>query len=183
MFGQPVVLDVDGLALLVTPPEGVNSVAIKIMGYRRSVVGQQHQTGMIGLWNVREEVKPSVVVEQKRFRVSLLRSDVVRTLERVPDEEHGEVQANKIIVSVLGVKLDSMTSRVPRRIGILSAVRDCRETTEDRGFLADGGEEGRFGEVADVLGDTERAKSRPSAGMYDALLDFRSVECLTKGVG
>jgi hypothetical protein len=151
--------------------------------HRRSVVGQQHQTGMIGLGNVRKEIKPSVVVEQERFGVSLLGSNIVRTLERVPDEENREVQADKIVVSVLGIELDGVTSRVPRRVGILSAVRDSRETAEDRGFLADGGEEGRFGKVADVLGDDKLSESSPSAGMYDALLDFRSVECLTKGVG
>lgn len=147
----------------------------------RSVVGQQHQTSVVGLRHVRQKIEPSVVVEQKRFRVSLLRSDVVRTLERVPDEEHGEVQANKIIVSILGVKLDGVTTRVSCFIRVLSAVRNSRETAEDRGFLADGGEEGRFGKVADVLGDTERSESSPSARMYDALLNFRSIECLRDG--
>lgn len=69
--------------------------------------------------------------------MSLLRSNVVRSLEWVSDEEDGEVQADEIIVPVLGVELDSVTSRVSRRVGVFSAVGDGRESAEDRGLLAD----------------------------------------------
>lgn len=172
------ILDVNRFALLVAPAEGMRPIGVKVVTDGSSVVGQEHQTSVVGLGNVGEEIKPSVVIEQERFRVSLLRSDIVRTLERIPDEEDGKVQADKIIVSILGVKLDGVTSRVSCFIGIFSTVRDGGETAEDGGFLADGGEEGGLGEVADVLGDDEFTKGGPAAGVDDSFLDLGSVKCL-----
>jgi hypothetical protein len=110
--------------------------------------------------------------------VSLLRSNVVRSLERVTNKEHGEVQADEIVVSVFGVELDGVASGVSRRVGVLSAIGDGGKSTEDWGLLADGGEEGCLGEVADVLGDDELSEGGPSSGVDDSFLDFGSVECL-----
>jgi hypothetical protein len=41
---------------------------------RRRVVGKEHEPGVVGLGHVGEEVKPGVVVDQKRHRVALLRA-------------------------------------------------------------------------------------------------------------
>lgn len=92
---------------------------------------------MIRLRDVGEEIKPRIVVKQERLGVSLLRSNIVRSLEWVTDEEDGEVQADEIVIPVLGVELDSVTSRVSRRVGVFSAVSDGGESAEDRGLLAD----------------------------------------------
>ena len=49
---------------------------------------------MLTLWDVGEEIEPGIKVEQEVLRVPLLRSDVVGTLEWVPDEEDGEVETD-----------------------------------------------------------------------------------------
>jgi hypothetical protein len=53
------------------------------MRHGRSVIGQQHQPSVLRFGDVGEEIEPSVVVDQERFGVTLLRSNVVGTLEGV----------------------------------------------------------------------------------------------------
>jgi hypothetical protein len=65
-------------------------ISVEMMRHGGSVVGQQHQPGVLRLGNVGEEIKPSVVVDQERFGVTLLRSNVVGTLEGVSLEVRGE---------------------------------------------------------------------------------------------
>jgi len=77
-------LDKSTLALGVDPSESVTSISVKVMGHGRSVVGQQHQPSVLRFGNVGEEIEPSVVVDQEGLGVTLLRSNVVGTLERVP---------------------------------------------------------------------------------------------------
>ena len=61
----------------------VCSVSVKVVRDRSSVVREQHQPGVLGLGHVGEEVEPPVVVEQERLGFSLLRSNVVGSLEGV----------------------------------------------------------------------------------------------------
>ena len=49
---------------------------------------------MLTLGHVSEEIEPCVEVEQEVLRVPLLRSDVVGSLERVSNEEDGEVKSD-----------------------------------------------------------------------------------------
>lgn len=99
-------------------------------------------------------------------------------MEWVTNEEDWEVQADEIVVSVLCVELDGVSSRISSFIGVFSAVGDGRESTEDGGLLADGGEEGCLGEVADVFGYDEFTECGPSTGMNDSFLNFGSIEGL-----
>jgi hypothetical protein len=61
----------------------VTPISVKVMRHGRSMVRQQHQPGVLRLGNVGEEIKPSVVVDQERLGVTLLRSNVIGTLEGV----------------------------------------------------------------------------------------------------
>ena len=58
------------------------------------MIRQEHHAGMLTLWHVGEEIEPGVEVEQEVLRVPLLRSDVVGSLERVSNEEDGEVKSD-----------------------------------------------------------------------------------------
>jgi hypothetical protein len=64
-------------------------------------------------------------VHSETDEIRLLRNVVCQptgglTLERIPDEEDGEIQTDDIVIPILGVKLGSESSRVSSGIGVLS---------------------------------------------------------------
>jgi hypothetical protein len=128
--------------------------------------------------HVGEEIEPSVVVEQERLGFTLLRPDVIGTLERVSNEKDGEVQADEIVVSILGVKLGSVSSRVSSAIGVFPSVSDRAQPGERRRLLAHAPEQLGFGQMRDVLGDDEFSESGPSGRVDDTFLDLGTVEGL-----
>lgn len=128
--------------------------------------------------HVGEEIEPPVVVEQERLGFTLLRTDVIGTLEGVSNEEDGEVQADKVVVSILGVELGSVSSRVSSAIRVFPSVSDRAQPGERRRLLAHAPEQLGFGQMRDVLGDDKLSESGPSGRVNDTFLDLGTVEGL-----
>lgn len=128
--------------------------------------------------HVGKEVEPPVVVEQERLGFTLLRPDVIGTLERVSNEKDGEVQTDEVVVSILGVELGSVSSRVSSAIRVFPSVSDRAQPGERRRLLADAPEQLGFGQMRDVLGDDEFSESGPSGRVDDTFLDLGTVEGL-----
>lgn len=128
--------------------------------------------------HVGEEIEPPVVVEQERLGFTLLRTDIIGTLERVSNEKDGEVQADEVVVSILGVELGSVSSRVSSAIGVFPSVSDRAQPGERRRLLADASEQLGLGQMRDVLRDHEFSESGPSGRMDDTFLDLGTVEGL-----
>lgn len=76
--------------------------------------------GETSRWSKDTHIKPSVVVNHKVSRISLLRADIIRTHKGVTNKEYGEVEPDNVIVPFLGVELCSESSGVPRRVRKLS---------------------------------------------------------------
>ena len=115
-------LDKDRFSSVVDPSERMTSICREVVPVGRGVIRQEHHTSMLTLGDVGEEVKPGVKVEQETLGISLLRSNVVGTLEGVSDEEDGEVKAYEIVVPVFSVELGSVASGVSSRVGVLSLI-------------------------------------------------------------
>src|SRR6185369_10907190 len=65
-----------------------------------------------------------------RFRFH--RVNHIRKLDRVLNEEHGDVVADEIEVAFLCVKLDGKTTHVSSEVGGSARTLDCRKAHEDR---------------------------------------------------
>jgi hypothetical protein len=95
----------------------------------RSVVTEEHETGMIAFWGVCEQIEQRIVVRKEVLGVARLRTDDVWPLNWVTAEEDGlnlsvvcsnvrvidntyEVEANDIVVAFHRVELDGETTRV-----------------------------------------------------------------------
>lgn len=128
--------------------------------------------------HVGEEIEPPVVVEQERLGFTLLRTDVIGTLERVSNEKDGEVQTDEIVVPILRVKLGSVSSRVSSAIRVFPSVSDRAQPGKRRRLLADAPEQLGLGQMRDVLRNDEFSESGPSSGVDDTFLDLGTVEGL-----
>ena len=90
MLGDEVILDVHELALLVHPLEGVAAVpVVETPALRCAVIAEEHETGVVGLGCVGEEVEEGVVVEEEVGGVAGLGADDVGALDGVATEEDG----------------------------------------------------------------------------------------------
>lgn len=71
-----------------TPFEAVASVAVvEAPAVWCSVVGEEHETSMVRLRHVGEEIKQRVVIEEEVLRVALLRADNIGALNGVAAEK------------------------------------------------------------------------------------------------
>lgn len=142
------------------PLESVATVTVHVLpALWGAVVTEEHETGVVALRNTSEQIEGGIVVEQEVSWVASLRTDDIGALDGVTAEEDWlnklsalvlfvtfgkpthEVQANNVVVALLGVELDGETSWVTSLIGELTTEGDGRETNEDRGLLADRGQE------------------------------------------
>lgn len=145
MLRDEVVFDVHKLALLVDPLESVASISVVFCpALRGSMVGEEHQAGVITLWSAAQKIKCSVIVEEEVFWVACLGPDHVGTLNGVTAEEDWEVQADNVVVAFLGVEFDGESTRVSGLIRKFAAKGDGTEADEDRSLLSDGLEEVGF---------------------------------------
>jgi hypothetical protein len=133
---------------LVHPLERVAAVSVLIdPTIRGTVVREEHQASVVALGGVSQQVESRVVVEQKVLGVASLRTNDIRSLDRITTEKDWEVKSDNVVVALSSVKLDSETSRVASLIGELSAKGDGRETNKGRGLLARTLEEVGLGHV------------------------------------
>lgn len=65
----------------------------------RSVIGEKHQSSVLGLGDIGEEVEPGIVVDGAALGVALLRANIVGAHKRVSDEEDRPIETNEIVVA------------------------------------------------------------------------------------
>ncbi len=100
----------------------------------------------------------------------------VRELDRILNEKHRDVVADKVPVAVLGIELDRKSADIARRIVRTCTARDGREPHEygarRAGFLQDA----RLGQFGDRVGAFEHPVRARSARVNDPLRDALVVE-------
>jgi len=128
----------------------------------------------------RDEV-PEVVVGALRLREPAVRLlldgvDEVGELDRVLDEEDGDVVADEVPVPLLGVELGGEAPDVPGQVGRALAAGDGREPDEDGGLLPLALEEVGPGDVGERVVVLEIAVGPEASGVDDPLGDPLVVE-------
>lgn len=173
------VFDVNKLALCVDPLESVATVAvIETPTLRSAVVAKEHETSVVALRSVAEQVEDTVIVEEEVLGIAILRSDDIGTLNGISAEKDGEVQPYDVVVALYGVEFDGETARVAGLIRKFSSGRYGRETDEDGCLLADRGQEVRLGEVEHVFGGLKISECSRTARMHHALQILGTIEGL-----
>jgi hypothetical protein len=192
-----VVLDIDKFAFRVDPLKGVTSVTVVVLpADRGAMVAEEHYSGMVALGGVGQQIESRVIVEQEVVRSAVLRADDIWTLDGVTAEENRPIQADNVVVALLGVELDGKTTGVTRFIRELATKGDGRETNEDRGLLSLSREKVRFlgisvrecgrlqhrttpyGQIGHILGRLEVAEGTASTCMHHSLNDLEAIEGL-----
>jgi len=105
------------------------------------VVTEEHETGVVSLGGVGEEVEQGVMVQQEVVRVSGLRPNDIRTLDRITAEEDGKVQPNNVIVAFASVQLDGKSTRIASLVGELASQGHRGEAYKGGCLLANSREE------------------------------------------
>jgi hypothetical protein len=98
----------------------MTSVRRELVAVGGSVIREQHHSCVLRLGDIGQEIEPGVEVEQETLGVSLLGSNIVGSLERVSNKEHGEVEADQIVIAFRRIELRCMTPGVTSRVGVLS---------------------------------------------------------------
>jgi hypothetical protein len=104
------------------------------------------------------------------------RMDKVWKLDRVLDEENGDVVAYEIEVALIGVEFDRKAAHVARHVSRASAASNGREASEDFRFPACLGEVRRSRQMRNRIGHLEIAVRATPAGMNDALWNSLVIE-------
>jgi len=116
----------------------------------------------------RQKIPKRSRILQIRLRVPLLRMDKGRKLDAISDEEYGRVISNHIPISLISIKLDGESTRIPRSIGRALFAADGGETNSNFGLLADAIEDGCRCDVGYVVGHFEFSKRAGSFSMDDS---------------
>lgn len=102
--------------------------------------------------------------------------DEIRELDRIADEEDGEVQTAHIVVSFLSVVLNGEAARISDDLRSTAVTSDSRKAAEHGGLLADLVQISRFGVFGDVVGHLEISMSTSATSMNAAFRDDLAVE-------
>jgi hypothetical protein len=144
---------------------------------RAEQVGQHvHRLGRLA-----HEVENPVRLLAERDRIRLQRMDDVRKLDRVANEEHGQVVADEIPVAVLGVELHGESAGIPRHLGGVAPANHGGEADGERRLLAFLLKQLRSrvlrrGLVANRAGRLELPVADEAARVHDPLRDALAVE-------
>ena len=161
---------------LVDPHVGVRTVTVHVPpGLGNAAVAHQVGDLVRRLGRQRPEVPAHVPVLQTGIGQSLLATDEVRELHRVPDEEDRRVVADQIPVAFGGVELERESARIADGVGRAGLAGHGGETREHLG-LHTGLEQRRLGELADVLGGLEVTERAATLGVHDPLRHPLAVE-------
>ena len=177
----PVELDEHGLAGVVDEAEGVDAEALHhaIAARQGAVRHDPHQH--VGRLGGEPGEVPEVIVGRAGLRhvvvrLGLDRVHEVRELDRVLDEEDGDVVADQVPDAVLGVELDGEAADVAGRVGRATRADDGREAHEHRRLEGGVVEQLGLAQVRERLIDLEVPVRRGAAGMHGALRDALVVE-------
>ena len=146
--GEEVVLDVHELTLGVDPFKSMAAVAVVVPpALRRAMIGEEHQSSMVSLGCVGEQIERSVVIQQEVVWTTGLRADHVWALNGVSAEENGEIEAYNIVVAFTSIELQCETAWVAGCVGEFTTQGDRGEADKDWGLNADAAEEVGLGKV------------------------------------
>ena len=177
----PVELHIGGLPFRVDEAEAVDAEALhEAEGAGDGPVGHDPHEHVGGFRAQRGEV-PEIVMRRLRLGETtvglLLRGmDQVGELDRVLDEEDGDVVADEIPVAFLGVELHREAAHVAGQVGGALVARHGGEAHEDRHLLARPLEQVRRGDVGQGFRRLEIAMDAEAACMHHPLRDALMVE-------
>ena len=104
------------------------------------------------------------------------RMNEIGKLDRILDEEDGDVVADEIEVALVGIEFDRKSAHVARQVSGARAAGDGGEASENFRFLALFGEERRSRQMRNRIGHLEIAVRARPAGMNDALWNSLVIE-------
>ena len=130
---------------------------------------------MGGLRGERPEVPLHRVVAQAARGQTLLRTDEVRELDGVTQEEDGRVVADEVVVAFSGVEAQREATHVTPGVGGAQLARNGREPQQRLGLGARL-EDGSLGVLGNIVGHREVAKSASALGVRTPLDDVLAVE-------
>ena len=104
------------------------------------------------------------------------RMDEVWKLDRILDEEDGNVVADEIEIALVGIEFDRKAAHITGHVSCTRAAGDSREPREDFRFLAFLGEERGFGQMRNRIGHLKISMRARSAGVNDALWNSLVIE-------
>jgi len=177
----PVELDEARLAGLVDQLERVHAEAFHhAEGARERAVGHGPREHVHRLGHERYEVPERVVrgrgLREAAIGLHLDRVHQVRELHRVLDEEHGDVVADEVEVTLLGVELHGEAAHVARQIDGARAAGDGREAHEHARAQAGVAEELCACQLRERLVHLEVAVRARAARVHDAFRDALVIE-------
>jgi hypothetical protein len=179
--GLPVELDEAAAALGVDEAEGVDAEAVHhAQAAGDAAVGHDPQEHVDGLGGEPDEVVEGVVgrggLGDLVVGFGLHGVDQVGELDRVLDEEDGDVVADEVEDAVLGVELDGEAAGVAGGVGGAARAGDGGEADEHGGLLAGLAEELGGAELGERLVDLEVAVGGGAAGVHGSFGDPLVVE-------
>lgn len=131
---------------------------------------------MDGLGILREVIPERIGILQVSLRVPLLSVNEMRELGRVTNEEDGGVIEDPIPVTFLSPELDSKATGVTGSVGRTGFTTDGGETHCSSDFLADFLEEGRGGDVSEIMSDLEVTVGAGTLSMDNSLGNTLTIE-------
>lgn len=150
---------------------GVNAEAIDVpQRSRDSAWPKQVHQSMDALGVVLVKVPKHGVIRTIGLRVPLVAAVHGRELDRVPDEEDGKVIKDKVLDTLLGIELCCPAAHIANGVAGPFFAADCRDASEELGFLADASEEICIGEVRYILEDFKLAKGTGSLCVHAPVL-------------
>ena len=178
---RPVELDEARPPPGVDQPEGVHAEALHGAEAPRQGAVRHHPHQHVGrLGHQGDEVPERVVgaggLRHRMVRLGLERVHEVGELHGVLDEEHRDVVADDVEVTLVGVKLRREAAHVARGVGRAALAGDGREPHEHGGALARLGEERGARVLGHRLVALEEAVGRRAAGVHDPLGDPLVIE-------
>jgi len=169
-------LDKVALTLGVEKSEGVDTKSLHhAIRARNATVAHGPHKHMRGLGVVELEV-PEVVVCRLGLGYLVVRLgfggvDDVGKLDGILDKEDGNVVADQIPVTLLGVELDSEPTHITNRIGAPAAAKDSREADEHRRYARRICQDGRKRHVLGTLVHAELSECTATARVDNSLGD------------
>ena len=177
----PVEFDEGRFAIRVDEPEGVDAEPFHHPERARDgSIGHDPQDHVHAFRQERDEI-PERVVRRRVLGIAAVglhfhRMDEIGKLDRILDEEDGNVVADEVEIALVGVEFDRKAAHVAGHVACPRAAGDGREPREDFRFLAFLGEERRPRQMRNWIGHLKIAVSARSAGVNDALWNSLVIE-------
>lgn len=150
-------LDVYLTAGLVDELERVNAEARHVSVVERDAdIIEQKREHVARLWVVAEKVPDAPPLLEMATGIRLQRVDHVRELDAVANEEHGEVVADQVVVTLARVEFHGEAAGVAEGLWRAALVNDCREADGNGRLDAGRAQEVSACQARDVMRDLQQ---------------------------